>query len=124
MDSMKTSAEPWITAVTVQLMMMLPDCISKPLIDFFAQKVSCVISNVPGPPHLLYLGGQKVVQGIFWVPKRANVGVGFSIFSYAGGIRVGVYSDECVIPNPREVVKGFERNFWQLVKELNINENV
>ena len=124
MDSMKTSAEPWITAVTVQLMMLLPDCVSKPLIDFFAQKVSCVISNVPGPPHLLYLGGQKVVQGIFWVPKRANVGVGFSIFSYAGGIRVGVYSDECVIPNPREVVKGFERNFWQLVKELNINENV
>lgn len=124
MDSMKTSAEPWITAVTVQLMMLLPDCVSKRLIDFFAQKVSCVISNVPGPPHLLYLGGQKVVQGIFWVPKRANVGVGFSIFSYAGGIRVGVYSDECVIPNPREVVKGFERNFWQLVKELNINENV
>lgn len=124
MDSMKTSAEPWITAVTVQLMMLLPDCVSKPLIDFFAQKVSCVISNVPGPPHLLYLGSQKVVQGIFWVPKRANVGVGFSIFSYAGGIRVGVYSDKCVIPNPREVVKGFERNFWQLVKELNINENV
>lgn len=123
MDVIKTSAEPLVTATTVQILMMLPECISRPLIDFFCRKMSCVLSNVPGPQHTLYLGGQKIVQGIFWVPQRANIGVGLSIFSYGGGIRVGVYSDECVIPNPKEVVEGFERNFWQLVHELNINEN-
>ena len=124
MDTIKTSAEPLVTAVTVQMMMLLPDRFSKPLIDFFSRKTSCVLSNVPGPQQTLYLGGQKIVQGIFWVPQRANIGVGLSIFSYGGGIRVGVFSDEYVIPNPREIVKGFERNFWQLVKELNISENL
>ena len=123
MDVIKTSAEPYVTAVTVQILMMLPDWISKPLIDFFSRKMSCVLSNVPGPQQTLFLGGQKIVQGIFWVPQRANIGVGLSIFSYGGGIRVGVYADECVIPNPREVVRGFEKNFWQLVTELNINKN-
>ena len=123
MDIIKTSAEPYVTAVTVQILLMFPDWISKPLIDFFSKKMSCVLSNVPGPQQTLFLGGQKIVQGIFWVPQRANIGVGLSIFSYGGGIRVGVYSDECVIPNPREVVRGFEKNFWQLVNELNLNQN-
>lgn len=124
MDIIKTSAEPFITATTVRILMMLPECVSKPLIDFFSRKTSCVLSNVPGPQQILYLGGQKVTQGIFWAPQRANIGVGLSIFSYGGGIRVGVYSDECVIPNPREVVEEFEKNFWQLVNELNINDNI
>ena len=123
MDIIKTSAEPLVTAVTVQILMMLPEFVSKSLIDFFSKKVSCVLSNVPGPQQAFYLGGQKITDGIFWVPQRANIGVGLSIFSYGGRIRVGVYSDECVIPKPREVVKGFEKNFWQLVNELNVNQN-
>ena len=123
MDVIKTSAEPWVTAMTVQILLMFPEWVSKTLIDFFGRKMSCVLTNVPGPQQTLYLGGQKIVQGIFWVPQRANIGVGLSIFSYGGGIRVGVYTDKRVIPNPREVVKGFEKNFWQLVNELNLNEN-
>ena len=123
MDIIKTSAEPLVTATTVQILMMLPEFISRSLIDFFSGKMSCVLSNVPGPQQALYLGGQKIVEGIFFVPQRANIGVGLSIFSYGGGIRVGVYCDECVIPKPKEVVQGFEKNFWQLVNELNINEN-
>ena len=123
MDIIKTSAEPLVTATTVQILMMLPEFISRSLIDFFSRKMSCVLSNVPGPQQTLYLGGQKIVEGIFFVPQRANIGVGLSIFSYGGGIRVGVYCDECVIPKPKEVVQGFEKNFWKLVNELNINEN-
>ena len=123
MDIIKTSAEPLVTATTVQILMMLPEFISRSLIDFFSRKMSCVLSNVPGPQQTLYLGGQKIVEGIFFVPQRANIGVGLSIFSYGGGIRVGVYCDECVIPKPKEVVQEFEKNFWKLVNELNINEN-
>lgn len=123
MDIIKTSAEPMVTATTVQILMMLPEFISRSLIDFFSRKATCVLSNVPGPLQTLYLGGQKIAEGIFWVPQRANIGVGLSIFSYGGGIRVGVYCDENVIPKPKEVVEKFEKNFRQLVHELNINEN-
>ena len=101
---------------------MLPEWVSKSLIDFFSRKVSCVLSNVPGPQQAQYIGGQKIVQGIFWPPQRANIGMSLSIFSYSGAIRVGVCSDERVIPNPGEVAKGFEKNLQQLVNELNLNE--
>ena len=123
MDIIKTSAEPFVTATTVTILMMLPEFISRSVIDFLSRKASCVLSNVPGPQQSLYLGGQKIAEGIFLVPQRANIGVGLSIFSYGGGIRVGVYSDEYVIPEPKEVVEKFEKNFRQLVNELNINEN-
>jgi len=122
MDIIKTSAEPFTTFMTVRILMMLPEWVSKPLIDFFSRKVSCVLSNVPGPQQAQYIGGQKIVQGIFWPPQRANIGMSLSIFSYSGAIRVGVCSDERVIPNPGEVAKGFEKNLQQLVNELNLNE--
>ena len=123
MDVIKTSAEPWASALAVKIIMTLPQWISKPVLDFYASKMSCVLSNVPGPQQALFLGGQKMVEGIFWVPQRANIGVGLSISSYSGGIRIGVSSDQCVLPKPKEVVRCFEKNFQQLVKELNINEN-
>ena len=123
MDFIKTSAEPFVTATIVQILMMLPDWFSKPLLDYFSKKVSCVLSNIPGPQHKLYLGGQRIIQGIFWPPQRANIGIGLAVFSYDGGIRVGVFSDESVIPDPKTVVKGFEKHFWELVNELNISDS-
>lgn len=123
MDVIKTSSEPLAAALGVKIVMMLPQWLSKPVLDFYASKMSCVLSNVPGPQQALFLGGQKIVEGIFWVPQRANIGLGLSIFSYSGGIRIGVSSDQCVLPKPKEVVRCFEKNFQQLVNELNINEN-
>ena len=123
MDVIKKSAEPLVTATTVKLLMMLPQFISKPMIDFFSMKMSCVLSNVPGPLQILSIGGQRVVEGIFWPPQRANIGIGLSIFSYGGGIRFGIFSDENVISDPRVVVEAFEKQFEQLVHELDINDN-
>ena len=123
MDVIKTSAEPLVTATTVKLLMLLPEFISKPLVDFFSMKMSCVLSNVPGPQTTLSIGGQRVLGGIFWPPQRATIGIGLSIFSYAGKMRVGIFSDESVIPNPRAFVEAFERQFEELLKELNLSED-
>ncbi|XP_068732657.1 putative diacyglycerol O-acyltransferase Mb3154c [Montipora capricornis] len=123
MDAIKASAQSRASALSVQIIMLLPEWFSKPILDFFCSKMSCVLSNVPGPQQTLFLGGQRVIEGIFFVPQRAKIGVGLSIFSYDGRIRIGILSDQYVIPDPRKVVKDFEKNFWQLVKELNLNEN-
>lgn len=123
MDIIKTSAEPLVTGTTVKFLMLLPSFISRFLIDYFAYKMTCVLSNVPGPQESLYLGGQKIVGGIFWPPQRANIGIGLSIFSYAGKIRVGVCGDSNVLPNPHTMVKGIEKSFDSLVDSLNMNEN-
>jgi len=123
MDIIKTSAEPLITSTTVNILMMIPNFISKILINFFSRKMSVVLSNIPGPPELLSIGGDVVYEGLFFPPARANMGVGLSIFSYGGKIRIGVIADTNVVSNPREITQGFVKHFHMLVNELDINSN-
>lgn len=123
MDIIKVFVEFLVIVIMVQMLMMLFECVFKLFIDFFFRKMLCVLSNVFGFQYILYLGGQKIIQGIFWVFMRVNIGVGLFIFSYNGEICVGVYVDECVFLKFREVVQEFEKNFCKLVNELNINEN-
>ncbi|EDO39941.1 predicted protein [Nematostella vectensis] len=122
MDVIKTSAEPLVTSTTVTLLMMLPGWFSRVLINFFSNKMSCVLSNIPGPAELLSVGGQVVKEGIFWPPQRASIGLGLSIFSYGGGMRVGVFADKNIIPYPAEVTEGFVKNFNELANSLNCNK--
>ncbi|XP_031549438.1 uncharacterized protein LOC116286978 isoform X1 [Actinia tenebrosa] len=122
MDVIKTSAEPLITSTTVTMLMALPQWFSCPLIDFFSCKMSCVLSNIPGPLELLSIGGQQVYEGLFFPPMRANIGIGLSIFSYGGKIRIGVLSDKNIISNPREITAGFNKHFNHLVSTLQIDD--
>jgi hypothetical protein len=42
-----------------------------------------------------------------WVPQAGPLGLGVSILSYAGQIRVGVLSDEGLVPNPEALLAAF-----------------
>jgi diacylglycerol O-acyltransferase len=55
--------------------------------------VNTVTTNVPGPQVPLYCWGQKVLAAYPYVPLAANVRVTVAIFSYDGGIYVGVTGD-------------------------------
>jgi hypothetical protein len=49
------------------------------------------------------------------------MGIGLSIFSYGGGMRIGVFSDKSIISNPREITGGFIKHFNKLVSALQID---
>jgi hypothetical protein len=51
---------------------------------------------------------------MFWVPQRANIGVGISILSFAGKVQVGVLADTVLVPDPLDLVHAFEREFEAL----------
>jgi diacylglycerol O-acyltransferase len=75
---------------------------------FFARKASVVITNVPGPRHRLHLAGHRIEHALFWVPHPATLGVGISVLTYAGEVRIGVRADEAVMPDPADLVARFE----------------
>lgn len=75
---------------------------------FFSRKASLVITNVPGPRSPLHLAGSRIDQAMFWVPHPSTLGLGVSILSYSGEIRIGVRADEAVLPRPEELVEAFE----------------
>lgn len=123
MDDIKMSAEPFVAASTVRLLMLLPHFISKPILDLFSFKMSCVLSNVPGPQLTLTIGGNEALGGVFWPPARANIAIMMSIFSYNGHINIGVMADEAIVSEPKEIVANFEKHFNELCETLNITQN-
>ena len=109
MDRLKRSIEPVFTYLTANLMLgALPQAVSRRVIDFLANKCSCVLTNVPGPQEPVYVAGRRLRSMLFWVPQRARIGVGISIFSLAGAVRIGVVADTALVPDPRELVEAFE----------------
>ena len=42
----------------------------------------------------------------FWEPESGGLGVGMSIYSYAGEITIGVVSDRSLVARPDQVVAG------------------
>jgi diacylglycerol O-acyltransferase len=76
---------------------------------FFARKASLVVTNVPGPQEALHVGGIRLAHVHFWVPHPATLGLGVSILSYAGEVRMGVRADAAVRPVPNRLVRRIER---------------
>jgi diacylglycerol O-acyltransferase len=78
---------------------------------FFGTKATAVLTNVPGPRQPLYLAGRMLQNIMFWVPQSGHLGLGISILSYAGGVMLGVATDEGLVPDSERIVNGFALEF-------------
>jgi hypothetical protein len=48
---------------------------------------------------------------MFWVPQSGHLGLGISILSYNGGVRLGIATDAGLVPDPERIVENFEVEF-------------
>jgi len=96
------------------MLTLLPQVVSRSLIDFLANKCTAVVTNVPGPQRGVSLAGRRVRSLMFWVPQRADIGVGISILSFAGKVQIGVLCDAQLVPDPLELVHAFEAELHDL----------
>src|SRR5271157_444093 len=69
------------------------------------------MTNVPGPTEPLKVAGSILKQWLFWVPQSCDVGMGVSIFSYAGHVQFGLITDAALTPDPEAVVSRFPEEF-------------
>jgi diacylglycerol O-acyltransferase len=115
MDALKRSVEPIVVYVIQKfLLILLPQLVSRTLIDFLANKCTCVVTNVPGPQHALMLEGKRVRSFLFWVPQRARIGIGISVLSFSGRVQIGVIADARLLPDPALLVRDFVEEFRAL----------
>ena len=115
LDDLKRSAAPVVVfGLQKALLAFLPEVASRGLIDFLANKCTAVVTNVPGPQQDISLAGRKVRGMLFWVPQRADIGIGISILSFAGKVQVGVMADASLMEDPRHLVHAFEAEFEAL----------
>ena len=111
MLELKTSYEPATTLGLFAALGYLPKIVQDQLLDLLASRGTAVMTNVPGPTEPLKVAGSILKQSLFWVPQTGDVGIGVSIFSYAGQVQFGLITDAALTPDPEAVVSRFPEEF-------------
>ena len=117
MDQIKNSPEAVIAFGILRAMGMTPAEVQKLISNLFGAKSTCVMTNVPGPKEKLFFAGKQLDNMMFWVPRSGGLGMGISILSYAGEVRLGVATDTGLVPDPEIIIKGFHEEL-ELMMEL------
>ncbi|HET9452038.1 MAG TPA: WS/DGAT domain-containing protein [Aggregicoccus sp.] len=104
MGRIKRTPEAVVAYRIVELIGRLAPVLASLGIRLFARKASLVLTNVAGPRRPLSLGGAPLQDIFFWVPQAGSLGIGLSLFSYAGTVRVGIAADVVRMKEPEELV--------------------
>jgi WS/DGAT/MGAT family acyltransferase len=118
MDEIKGSSEAGATFGVLEALGHFPVEVEEQAVQFFGSKASAVMTNVPGPQEQLHMKGCRVQNVMPWVPRAGRIGLGVSIFSYNGEVRIGVACDANLIPDPDTIIDGFEAEFDRLAEDL------
>ncbi len=86
------------------------------VVQLLGRNATAVMTNVPGPASPLSLCGSEVKDLMFWVPQSGDLGLGVSILSYNEVVRVGVATDEKLVPDPQRIVSAFDRSLDELAE--------
>jgi len=116
MDRHKDSLEAPLSLALLKVLGVVPSSMQADLVEFLGTKATTLMTNVIGPRERLYLAGAPLEALMFWVPQAGGVGVGVSVLSYAGQVRLGVFTDVGLVPDPEAIIAGFHAEFEALLK--------
>lgn len=81
---------------------------------FDVRLFNLTVTNVPGPKHTLYSFGAPMLELLPLVPLFARHSVGIAIFSYDGGIVIGLNADRDTVPDLEVLANGIQQSFAEL----------
>jgi hypothetical protein len=84
------------------------------IVDLFEAKATLVLTSVAGPEKPVSVFGRRVSSIAFWVPQAGRLGLGVSMFSYAGKVHIATASDAKRIATPSELVEAIEADLVAL----------
>ncbi|RJS17439.1 wax ester/triacylglycerol synthase family O-acyltransferase [Corallococcus sp. H22C18031201] len=108
MEALKRSPEAVLTFGALEFLGHTPAAVERWVVDVMGTKASLVATNVPGPKAPVSLAGTRLEGLTFWVPQAGHVGLGVSLFSYAGQVTVGVAADASRVPEPALLLAAFD----------------
>jgi WS/DGAT/MGAT family acyltransferase len=123
MDALKDTPEAIAAFGILTAIGMTPAQVQDVIVRIFGTKGTAVMTNVPGPQMTLYLAGKPITGMMFWVPQSGRLGLGVSILSYAGQVRLGVATDAGLVPDPEVIIAGFQTEFDELMELVRFVES-
>jgi WS/DGAT/MGAT family acyltransferase len=117
MDAIKASSEPLVIYGLLNAVGLTGPRVESVALQLFGSKATAVMTNVPGPREEIYLAGKPMRSMMFWVPQSAKLGLGVSILSYAGQVRLGVATDSGLVPDPVSIITAFQDEMEEMLNE-------
>jgi WS/DGAT/MGAT family acyltransferase len=114
MDRIKRSPEAVVIFGLLQAVGTTATRLVMTAVNLLGRKATAVMTNVPGPREPVRFFGHAADGVMFWVPQSGRLGVGVSILSYCGQVRVGLAVDRGLVPDPHVLVRGFHAAFEEL----------
>jgi diacylglycerol O-acyltransferase / wax synthase len=108
MTQLKFSPEPRVSYGILSAVGLTTPRLERRLVQFFADRATAVITNVPGPGERVSFGGVQIRRVIGWGPRSGAQSLGVAVFSYAGEVIVGFVVDPAVVTHPDLLLHAFE----------------
>jgi WS/DGAT/MGAT family acyltransferase len=122
MDRIKRSPEAVVIFGLLRAFGTTTTRLLKLAVNVLGRKATAVMTNVPGPTEPVRFFGRAVDTMMFWVPQSGRLGLGVSILSYCGQVRLGVATDAGLVPDPETMIAAFHESFDQLKNEPLLQE--
>ena len=97
---------------------LLPESAQQKLMEMFEKRATGIVTNVPGPLDTIDFAGTEVTDMVFWVPQAVDQGLGISLITYGGDVRVGIAGDANVLPDAGSLAEHFEAEIEMLEAKL------
>lgn len=115
-EAIKSSPEAVVAFGILNVIGASPPALADLAVGMFGSKATAVMTNVPGPREPIYMAGAQIAQTMFWVPQSGHLGLGVSIFSYAGEVLLGIATDAGLIPDPEAMIADFHAELDELLR--------
>jgi hypothetical protein len=118
MDDLKGSPDAFLTYALLYMGGNLPEPIQDVIAQRLHDKATAVVTNVPGPTESFTFAGKEVSDIFFWVPQSQGIGIGLSILSYDGTVRIGIASDAKLVSDPQALADSLQAEVDALAESL------
>lgn len=115
MRRLKRSLEAKAMLAALAALGHLPASAGKALVDRVASTSCAVVSNLPGPDHVLRFDSARLTRAMFLPPQTGHIGLGISILTYAGNVSLAVCSDTGVVAEPGQILRPFAKELKSLI---------
>ncbi|OYT86828.1 MAG: hypothetical protein CFE46_15480 [Burkholderiales bacterium PBB6] len=114
MQQLKHSWQGQLALALVQVAGCLPQRLQDALLGLWSRRCTVIVTNVIGPAEPRTFAGAPLDDLMLLVPQGMTVGVGVSIVSYAGQLRVGFLVDTKLMPDCSGAAAGIKPAFDRL----------
>ena len=114
MTALKRGLQGQLALALVRFAGVLPLALQRAVLGIFSRRCTLIVTNVIGPAERRSVAGVRMDELMLCVPQGMTVGVGVSIVSYAGSVRIGFLVDDKLMPDSAAAAASIRACFEQL----------